>query len=51
MDTAKAIAREVVAVFEYLLKEEERRLAFEEVQRIVREALDERRQHIKPSQN
>jgi len=50
MDTAKAIARDVVAVFEYLLRDEEKRLAFEEVQRIVREALEER-QPIKPSQN
>lgn len=50
MDTAKAIARQVVAVFEYLLRDEEKRLAFEEVQRIVREAL-EKRQPIKPSQN
>ncbi len=50
MDTAKAIARQVVAVFEYMLRDEEKRLAFEEVQRIVREALGER-QSIKPSQN
>lgn len=50
MDTAKAIAREIVAVFEYLLRDEEKRLALEEVQRIVREALGERQQ-IKPSQN